>query len=677
MRRLFLLLLLCLLIGSALDAHAMECSEVMTLIDDVPARFNGSYQGTSHACFDDVHEGTYGWQWHCVELVKRFHNRADWSGDGGTYFGTATTKGLDAYQSGGRSEWPLHGDILGFSGGGHGHVALVDRVYSDGDHHYLVEIVEQNWSDTTGRRLLGMTRNGNNTLTIAGGGYSVQGWLRYPPYFNPAIQPAIAAEFSSNGGATNFGILQSPGSGPDGIHWYHAYNWENLYRGGNVPNNCYVQNWAGGQYGFCGIVFDLLGGATRAYTVRTGFWQNDQHNGWAEPCGPNDPPGLGGPMNAIGMPVTNEYSTGSGVSRQDFVGGWLNWIYGTCGIHVWTHCAPGWTTNGWDPAVSYRIANIYGEYHPGYNPSTYYGDPSGAAYRIPDGWRQDFQYHGPIDVLDDYPVGAASVALGLRSVVLFTQFGCSFPCPVSDQPHILLTFLAPTPMASAPVWALYARVYDTINENLPYVRMLDEILGALALPPRAVGPLEILDAGCGTGNAVLRLLHSGTDVRLLGIDSSLSMLARARAKCRLETRARFQPVDLDERLPFDDSTYDRIVSINALYAVAKPLDTLREIFRVLKPGGRLVLASPTPDSSFFGIMRGQYLALGSWRFALAFLRRLPALLVIMFVNLVYLRNNANYWDEGATERNLRAIGFREITIRRTYADQDLLVTCLK
>lgn len=232
-------------------------------------------------------------------------------------------------------------------------------------------------------------------------------------------------------------------------------------------------------------------------------------------------------------------------------------------------------------------------------------------------------------------------------------------------------------MSTAPIWALYARVYDTINENLPYVRMLDDVVVDLALTPPDGTPLDILDAGCGTGNVVSRVLRSGANIRMHGVDSSQAMLARARTRCRLETRARFHAADLDERLPFDNNAFDRVVSVNVLYALSKPIDVLRELFRVLKPGGRLVLANPAPDSSFFGIMRGQYKALGPRRFALAFLRRLPALLVIMFVNLVYLRNNANFWDESTTERRLREVGFRDIAIRRTYAGQDLLVTCVK
>ena len=79
----------------------------------------------------------------------------------------------------------------------------------------------------------------------------------------------INLEFNANGGYAKFGTLQN-GVGQDirtGIHWYHAYDPGSLYRGGQVPNNCYVQNWGGGPYANCGIVYDALGGARRAYCV--------------------------------------------------------------------------------------------------------------------------------------------------------------------------------------------------------------------------------------------------------------------------------------------------------------------------------------------------------------------------------------------------------------------------
>lgn len=212
-------------------------------------------------------------------------------------------------------------------------------------------------------------------------------------------------ELARNGGTSEFGNLG--GATPEnstGIHWYHAYDPDDLYRGGNVPNNCYVQNWAGGPYGHCGIVYDALGGARRAYTIRTGFWQNTQGNGWSQP----QEPGQGGPapappgMLTLGMPITDEYETDPGyASRQDFVGGWLNWINGVCARHTWPVCSPGWTTAGWDPQVSYRIADIYAEN----GASEYYGAPTAAADHDANGWFQDFDNHGPIRVPDVYQIG--------------------------------------------------------------------------------------------------------------------------------------------------------------------------------------------------------------------------------------------------------------------------------
>ena len=41
-----------------------------------------------------------------------------------------------------------------------------------------------------------------------------------------------------------------------------------------------LQNWGGGPYANCGIVYDALGGARKAYTVHNGFWSNAQGTGW-------------------------------------------------------------------------------------------------------------------------------------------------------------------------------------------------------------------------------------------------------------------------------------------------------------------------------------------------------------------------------------------------------------
>ncbi|MFA5052300.1 MAG: T9SS type A sorting domain-containing protein [Patescibacteria group bacterium] len=207
-------------------------------------------------------------------------------------------------------------------------------------------------------------------------------------------------EFNANGGYANYGTLQN-GVGQDihtGIHWYHAYDPGNLYRGGQVPNNCYVQNWGGGPYANCGIVYDALGGARRAYTVRTGFWYNGQTGlgqGWAK---------QGGPTSWLGMPISNEVINPSGYAEQFFVGGYYRWM-GACQANYWNVCSPGWTDHGWDPVYSYQVAdawiaagNIWG-----------IGQPTGYAYEDGYYWKQPCQ-NGTVQV--EIPSGTVGGAGG-------------------------------------------------------------------------------------------------------------------------------------------------------------------------------------------------------------------------------------------------------------------------
>src|SRR6185503_11997657 len=79
--------------------------------------------------------------------------------------------------------------------------------------------------------------------------------------------------------------------------------------------------------------------------------------------------------------------------------------------------------------------------------------------------------------------------------------------------------------------------------------------------------------------------------RVVGIDISEAMLARARERAAargLAERITLRTMDA-EALAFDDAAYDVVVSLFALLHLPDPLRALREMRRVLRPGGRLVV----------------------------------------------------------------------------------------
>jgi SAM-dependent methyltransferase len=98
---------------------------------------------------------------------------------------------------------------------------------------------------------------------------------------------------------------------------------------------------------------------------------------------------------------------------------------------------------------------------------------------------------------------------------------------------------------------------------------------------------EILDVGCGTGilarTAWNRLQGSGS---VTGIDLNEGMIATAR---RVAPEIQWQ-VGPAEALPFEDGTFDHVISQFALMFFADRESGLAEMWRVLKPGGRLTVA---------------------------------------------------------------------------------------
>jgi SAM-dependent methyltransferase/glycosyltransferase involved in cell wall biosynthesis len=105
-----------------------------------------------------------------------------------------------------------------------------------------------------------------------------------------------------------------------------------------------------------------------------------------------------------------------------------------------------------------------------------------------------------------------------------------------------------------------------------------------------------LDAGCGTGTFARMLAWHGH--RVVAVDASAAMLDDAMAKASDHADAiAFRHVDTVERLPFEDGRFDGVVCLSVLEYVDRPLGALRELCRVLRPGGMLVFSVPDRRSA--------------------------------------------------------------------------------
>jgi SAM-dependent methyltransferase len=104
------------------------------------------------------------------------------------------------------------------------------------------------------------------------------------------------------------------------------------------------------------------------------------------------------------------------------------------------------------------------------------------------------------------------------------------------------------------------------------------------------GRKRILDAACGNGRYSRFLLrYADTDARLTAFDLSAGMVKRARERLK-DRRVTFAVADLT-RLPYADGTFDAIVCGWVLEHLPDPRPGLRELTRVLAPGGQLLLLS--------------------------------------------------------------------------------------
>ncbi len=143
---------------------------------------------------------------------------------------------------------------------------------------------------------------------------------------------------------------------------------------------------------------------------------------------------------------------------------------------------------------------------------------------------------------------------------------------------------------------------DTLEE-----RLVTELVGE-------VDGCRILDAGCGDGTFARTLARSGA--RVVGVDADPAMVeAACGAAADGGIEATFVEGEL-ERLPFPDASFDVVIAVTVLCFVPEPASAIRELVRVLRPGGPLVLGELGRWSSWAAVRRLRGL-LGSatWRAA--------------------------------------------------------------
>jgi SAM-dependent methyltransferase len=122
-----------------------------------------------------------------------------------------------------------------------------------------------------------------------------------------------------------------------------------------------------------------------------------------------------------------------------------------------------------------------------------------------------------------------------------------------------------------------------------------EFLARLSAEPGS----HMLDVACGSGQIAIPAARAG--VRVTGIDIATNLIEQARVRAQSEgLDVRFDEGDA-EMLPYDDDSFDLVVSLIGAMFAPRPERVAAELVRVCRPAGRIVMGNWTPDG-FVGHM---------------------------------------------------------------------------
>lgn len=156
---------------------------------------------------------------------------------------------------------------------------------------------------------------------------------------------------------------------------------------------------------------------------------------------------------------------------------------------------------------------------------------------------------------------------------------------------------------------------------------------------------KVLDVGCGPGEMAAKLMQRGYEV--WGLDIAEPMICHARKRCGTD---RFRVGDI-EHIPFPENTFDGVVCLGVLEYLDVDEIALREIHRVLKPGGRAVISTPSGACPLYHLDRMLSGLEPLYDFAKYRLRGKPARIRPAFPQVVHRTYHRRSWV-----RLLRSLG---------------------
>ena len=167
-----------------------------------------------------------------------------------------------------------------------------------------------------------------------------------------------------------------------------------------------------------------------------------------------------------------------------------------------------------------------------------------------------------------------------------------------------------------PFASIYEKATRMVIETY-YSQIADEVVAHLKSG-------KILDLGTGPGYLPIEMVKRSQSLKVHGIELCGKLIDMARvnaSKAGLNDRLRFQKGNA-AKLPFDDNSYDMVISTGMLHMLKDPIKVLKECYRVLRPGGEAWIYDPAQVGNRIDIKR--------WKASLTFKERFMFILFPYF-----------------------------------------------
>jgi len=233
------------------------------------------------------------------------------------------------------------------------------------------------------------------------------------------------------------------------------------------------------------------------------------------------------------------------------------------------------------------------------------------------------------------------------------------------------------------LWNIYSFFYSfTLKYWFPYKNLLEDLISAIDLKDGE----NVLDAGCGPGIVIERMMQEEKNINVTGIDLSEGMVNFAQKRCRKFSDINIFIADLNKRLEFEDNCFDKVVCSNTIYALEDPGKVVAELHRVTKSGGVVVIANPKPNAGIMELLKDHIRGIcnmssfwGKIYYTILFILLTPLTFIVFTINKIITVKAKKSEYHFLSKKELMCITgiFKNIKISSSYANQDWLVRAQK